>query len=201
MPRVTFTSGEVPTASKLNNLADQVIVSSTSAPSSPTEGIGWYDTNAAHPLVYVYNGSDWFPMPMGLISKDEISAMTTPFSSVATVNGSELTFVAEADQRYRYSADIIWTCTEADDLVSFQLQSYNGTTWSDTESVWYDQCVGNNLQQRISIQTVHGPGSTTWGWRVRIARYFGTGTLTIEGGTDVSIEHIGSGSLPSATGL
>lgn len=195
MGQITITAGSSPSRTTLQTMADQGIIPSNSAPTSPPAGMVWYDTNAAHPLLYVYNGSNWWPVPMGLVAKGGITTMSVPFSIETTINGSELTFSAEADQRYAYEAEILWKCNEANDLIAFKLQQYNGSSWTDIETQWLDQCVANDALQRLSIRTIDGPGAGTSGFRVRATRYYGTGSLQIQGGTDVSITHIGSSTL------
>ena len=198
MPLQVFANGEEPTYTKLNAVSQQTVITGNSPPGSPVEGMNWFDTNAAHPLQYIYNGSAWWPIPMGLIAKGTIANTGTGYligATETTVNSSNLTFTAENDQRYAYEADVNFTCNEADDLIEFKLQTWDGSTWTDFEDPFYERCVANNTRQRVSVRSINGPGAGTSGWRVRVKLYYGTGSLQIEGGTDCSISHIGSSTL------
>lgn len=52
-----FGATEVPTDTKLDKVARRVLIDGPSAPSSPLEGMAWYNTT--HGLVEVYDGTAW----------------------------------------------------------------------------------------------------------------------------------------------
>lgn len=198
MPLINFTAGSVPTESDLDTVSRQSVIAGNSAPSGPSEGMVWYDTNAAHPLVYVYDGSSWWPIPMGLVAKGTVSNTGTGYligATYATINGSDLTFSAEADNRYRYSIDFHLACNEVDDLFSVQLQTYDGSSWTDSEDAFIFQTPVASQNVRVSLQSVESPSSSTYGFRTRVKLYYGTGSGQINGGTDCMVEHIGSATL------
>lgn len=200
MPLINFTAGAVPTESDLDTVSRQSVIAGNSAPSGPSEGMVWYDTNAAHPLLYVYNGTDWWPLPAGLIAKSSVvdTGTVPPYNigaSEVTINGTELTFTAENDQRYAYEVDFIFMGTDVDELFEITPQTYNGSTWSDADESWKVQVQAVTTEQRESIRFINGPGAGSTGFRLRISRFYGTGSAQIIGGTDASVMHIGSSTL------
>ena len=102
----TFVAGQVLTASQVNNLAKQVVVTCTSGtrPSSPPEGMTIYETDTDKLLTYTTATTGWvapWNTPWGRIGSAASTAATSSIGSSNTdVNGLSVTWTAVANRYY-----------------------------------------------------------------------------------------------------
>lgn len=191
---VTYTNGAVPQYTSLNNTESKTVAASSSAPSNKPTGRVWVDTNASNVLAYIYNGSDWWPIPMGLIVKSSTVDTGTGYiitGSRATVNGSTCTFTADQDQRYAYEATVTVMGNNVGDVFSFNIQRNS----SDVD-VQQDIRIGTaGILIPVHFRYVVGENAGSVTYRIQVNRGSGSGGGQISGGNDVTVSHVGSATL------
>lgn len=173
----TFTAGQVLTATALNNVHKQCVITctSTTRPSSPPEGMTIYETDTDKMLVYTSATTGWVPpwnKPWGYIGQSKITTSTA--ATNANITTYSLTTVA--NRRYRITATTGSVSSSiANDIAGLYVQ-VGGTTIS-----------GVNIDCRTAASGVNG-GTTiatyepTTSATVTVAAYgarvSGTGTIT-----------------------
>jgi len=102
----TFVAGAVLTASQMNTVAKQVVVTCTSGtrPSSPPEGMTIYETDTDKMLTYTTATTGWVPpfnLPWGRVASASSGAATSSIGTSNTdVNGLSVTWTAVANRYY-----------------------------------------------------------------------------------------------------
>lgn len=199
MSEVDYVAGVVPTEGNLDATEAKTVAAQNTAPTNHPEGRLWYDTNAAHPILYAYNGTDWWAFPAGPVVKGAIvNTGTVPpynITSEVAINGSELYFTAETDHRYAFEVDFIIRGNETGDLFTITPQIWDGSSWADVDLDYVIQIQVADQQQREHLRLIDGSGSGDCGFRLLIDRTYGTGGAQIEGGTDCTVSHLGLATL------
>jgi len=123
MAEVDWATNDSITETKLDAMVDQLIINDTTAPTSPPEGMHWYDTSTG--LLKRYDGSAWKAYPMGLIDIATPVATGSGYAigaSTVDVNGSPITADLQSGQNYRYSGNQIIASSADDTTFSFTCQ-------------------------------------------------------------------------------
>jgi len=103
----TFTAGSVLTASQMNQVAKQVVVTCTSGtrPSSPPEGMTIYETDTEKLLTYTTSTTGWVPpwnLPWGYVATASTTSTTTGVgSSYTDASTLSVTWTTVQNRRYR----------------------------------------------------------------------------------------------------
>jgi hypothetical protein len=131
----TFTAGAVLTASQMNQVAKQVVVTCTSGtrPTSPPEGMTIYETDTDKMLTYTTATTGWVPpwnLPWGYVTAVKASVGTSSIgSSAKQVDGLSATWTAVANRIYRVTVHIpVISQSTNDGFVIVSLRNSGGST-------------------------------------------------------------------------
>lgn len=191
----TFTAGQVLTATALNNVHKQCVITctSTTRPSSPPEGMTIYETDTDRMLVYTSATTGWVPpwnKPWGVVTtssggtsgygyvKLTSSAQTGIGSSATDITNATVTFTAVANRLYRITAqaDLIGTTLSVGQL---QVIIDGTASASALEPVTGSSGAWQDRSPSITYATTLTAGSHT----VKLAASVQAGSLTVNHAT------------------
>ena len=191
----TFTAGSVLTASQMNSLAKQVVVTCTSGtrPSSPPEGMTIYETDTDKMLTYVSATTGWVPpcnKPWGVVTATSggtsgygYCRITTAQNGVGTsatdVTNATVTFTAVANRLYRVtaSADLLQAATATEGQIQLLV---DGTAYATSR-------IGITTTDRFAvIATVLTLSAGSHTLKLQ-AQAISSGTLNIQAATNAPI--------------
>ncbi len=196
-----FTSGDVLTAAKLNNVSNQCIqVSSISSPpGTPVEGMFFYPNDRAY-LLKGYDGSDFRTWPKGMLDTNNGGGGTGPgnLSSEVAINNTEITATMYSGENYLYLCDMsIQSSQDANyQAVFVNLAGGSSPTTTHHSGDGNHQrtanCVLADKPTDISIQQVLHVGSNgTYTVNCSIQRAIGAGLGLVNADASVVLLHLG----------
>lgn len=171
MPHMTFTAGQVLTASQVNTyLMNQAVdvVTSTTRPSSPTEGRAVWETDTDKLHVYTTATTGWVPpwnLPWGV---QAVATMTANQSSISSteidITGLSVTFTAVANRRYR-------------SMLALPIFSNGGGSTTTFGAFITDGSNTRKGQTNLSVPAVSDAHATVWAWETGLS----AGSVTRKG--------------------
>ena len=165
----TFTAGQVLTASALNNVHKQCVITctSTTRPSSPPEGMVIYETDTDKMLAYTTATTGWvapWNMPWGTLAAISTTTATTGIgNSLTLLNSLTSTLTPTANRRLKVS----WLANMATADTAARAKAVTLTDGSGTQlNTWY---MTNDANLNYTGQGVHYMTSTgsSMTWQVR----------------------------------
>jgi hypothetical protein len=199
----TFADGNALPAADLNTyLMGQAVVKATSStrPSSPTEGSAVYETDTDKLVIYTTATTGWVPpwnLPWGVVAYASTTTPQASISSIVDVTGLTATATVVANRRLRVTAWVPFTGSAADAYFAayvVQASTNLATGYACTGAT----AAGGAVLQPSGLY-VTTAGSVTW--KAQMALVSGTGTATtLAGATNpcyLLVEDIGPSAAPA----
>ncbi len=179
---------------------------STTAPSSPTIGQTYYETDTGELLVYYGSDTGWrrpWNMPWGRVGSAVSTANTTSVNATAKdVTSLSVTWTALANRYYRTTVIIpVFSQFTAGGIVNLHITDNTSPTPITKQSINLDAAAGTDVNiQGFVIESNIATGSATR--KARILTTGGSGTVTGNNSTiypTIVVEDIGPNGNPPAS--
>ena len=197
----TFTAGSVLTASQMNQVAKQVVVTCTSGtrPSSPPEGMTIYETDTDKLLAYTTSTTGWVPpwnMPWGTLAAISTTTATTSIgTSLTLLGGLTSTLTPTANRRLKIS----WLANMSTADTAARAKAVALTDGSGTQlQAWYVSTDANLSYTGQGVHYMNSTGSSmTWQVRANISANTCATNFTSTSPGILVIEDIGPNGAPA----
>ena len=196
----SFTAGSVLTASQMNQVAKQVVVTCTSGtrPSSPPEGMVIYETDTDKVMQYTTATTGWVPpwnLPWGYVTSASITANSSTFTTVADVTGLSVSPTVVANRRLKITFyGLVDSTVTTDSIASYITDGSNNQL-----SQGYYTGIGGGAMHHVVAYVTTTAGTPTY--KVRGARITGTGNGKIGASSTIpatiTVEDIGPATAPA----
>jgi hypothetical protein len=199
----TFADAATLPAADLNTyLMGQALVKATSStrPSSPTEGSAVYETDTDKLMIYTTATTGWQPpwnLPWGYITSASSTTAQTGITTVTDMNGSTVTWTPVAGRRYKVTMNGVVYGDTVDDYVNVQMLD----TSAAIARLFTSVITTSNAAMNWHLETIVSGLSGAQTWKARLLRNSGSGTMAtyMSGGaaTAAYVEDIGPSGAPS----
>lgn len=197
----TFTAGSVLTASQMNQVAKQVVVTCTSGtrPSSPPEGMTIYETDTDKLLAYTTSTTGWVPpwnMPWGTLAAISTTTATTSIgTSLTLLGGLTSTLTPTANRRLKIS----WLANMSTADTAARAKAVALTDGSGTQlQSWYVSTDANLSYTGQGVHYMNSTGSSmTWQVRANISANTCATNFTSTSPGILVVEDIGPNGAPA----